>query len=37
MTSYSSPSKHKTEMEQYASDGTDLEGLSAMIIKISYS
>ena len=28
-------SKHKTKMEQYAGDGTDLESLPKMIIKIA--
>ena len=30
-----SPSKHKTKMEQYAGDSTDLEGLPTIIIKIA--
>ena len=34
ITSDDSPSKHKTKTEQYAGDGTDLESLPTMIIKI---
>ena len=35
ITSDNSPSKRKTKMEQYAGDGTDLESLPTMIIKIA--
>ena len=35
ITSDNSLSKHKTKMEQYAGDGTDLESLLTMIIKIA--
>ena len=35
ITSDNSPSKHETKMEQYAGDGTDLESLLTMIIKIA--
>ena len=35
ITSDDSPSKHKTKMEQYAGDGTDLESLPTMITKIA--
>ena len=35
ITSDNSTSKHERKMEQYAGDGTDLESLPTMIIKIA--